>query len=46
MLPTLIILIFTVLITFTIIPYAFASVIRQMEAAQVMQPRVALPSQH
>ena len=35
MLPTLIILIFTVVIIFTVIPYAFMSVIRQMEAAQV-----------
>ena len=37
MLPTVIILLFTVIIIFTVIPYAFISVIKQMEAAQVSQ---------
>ena len=36
MLPTVIILLATLVILFTVIPYAFASVIRQMEAAQVI----------
>ena len=37
MLPTVIILLFTVIIIFTVIPYAFISVMKQMEAAQVSQ---------
>ena len=37
MLPTVIILLFTVIIVFTVIPYAFISVMKQMEAAQVSQ---------
>ena len=39
MLPTVIILLITVIIIFTVIPYAFISVIKQMEAAQVSQKR-------
>ena len=37
MLPTVIILLFTVIIMFTVIPYAFISVMKQMEAAQVIE---------
>ena len=37
MLPTVIILLFTVIIIFTVIPYAFISVMKQMEAAQALE---------
>ena len=37
MMPTVIILLFTVVIIFTVIPYAFISVIKQMEAARALE---------
>ena len=37
MMPTVIILLFTVVIIFTVIPYAFISVVKQMEAAQALE---------
>ena len=40
-LPTLFILLFTVLIMLTVIPYAFASVIRQMAAVESLTARTA-----
>ena len=42
MLPTVIILLFTVIIIFTVIPYAFISVMKQMEAAEVSQVKSRL----
>ena len=36
-LPTLLILLFTVLVMVTVIPYAFSSVFRQMEAVRAME---------
>ena len=35
--PTLLILLFTLLIMVTVIPYAFASVFRQLEAVKAME---------
>ena len=42
MLPTVIILLFIVIIIFTVILYAFISVIKQMEAAEVSQVKSRL----
>jgi hypothetical protein len=36
-LPTVLILLFTVLVMVTVIPYAFSSVFRQMEAVRAME---------
>ena len=36
-LPTVLILLFTVLVMVTVIPYAFSSVFRQMEAVKAME---------
>ena len=35
--PTVLILLFTVLIIITVIPYAFSSVIKQLKAVQAME---------
>ena len=37
MLPTVLILLFTLVIIVTVIPYAFISVVKQMEAAQALE---------
>ena len=36
-LPTVLILLFTILVMVTVIPYAFSSVFRQMEAVRAME---------
>ena len=36
-LPTVMILLFTILVMLTVIPYAFSSVFRQMEAVRAME---------
>jgi hypothetical protein len=36
-LPTVLILLFTILVMLTVIPYAFSSVFRQMEAVRAME---------
>ena len=35
--PTVIILVFTIVIMITVIPYAFSSVLRQMEAVRALE---------
>ena len=39
--PTLLILLFTVVVVMTVIPYAFSSVIKQLHAVQAMEARMA-----
>jgi len=43
-LPTLLILLFTLIIMVTVIPYAFASVFRQLEAVRALEERTAAQS--
>jgi len=43
-LPTLLILLFTLIIMVTVIPYAFASVFRQLEAVRALEERTASQS--
>jgi len=42
--PTLLILLFTLIIMVTVIPYAFASVFRQLEAVRALEERTAAQS--
>ena len=39
--PTVLILLFTLVVVLTVIPYAFSSVIKQLHAVQAMEARMA-----
>lgn len=40
--PTVLILLFTLVVVLTVIPYAFSSVIKQLHAVQAMEARMAI----